>query len=51
MRPGDDRHQFGDVGYFSIWFRGFQALPQAVRSDDCCRDIDQEDGSDGEADL
>jgi len=51
MRPGDDRHQFGDVGYFSFWIRGLQALPKASRSHDCGRHSHQEDGSHGQAHL
>jgi len=51
MRSGDDRHQFGDVGYFSIWFRGIQAIPQAGGPYDRCGNADKEDGPDGQADL
>ena len=51
MRPGDDRHQFGDVGYFEIRFRGFQAVPPASGSYDCGRDADQEDGAHGQTHL
>ncbi len=51
MRPRDDRRQFGDVGYFPVWFGGLQTLSPSIRPDDRCGDSDQEDGSDDQTHL
>jgi len=51
MRSGDDGRQYGDLGHFSFWFGGLQAIPPAGGSHDCGRDIDEENGPHGQEDL
>ncbi len=51
MCPGDDGHQFGDLGYFEVWSRGISPIPKAGGPDDRSGDPYQEDGPDGEKDL